>query len=211
MRVDIQHPTGSVADARIREGRDQPAHGIRAVHRVGVGEHDDLTPRLFQQSVERGRLAGARFLPEEGDARILLREAHQHLIGAIGGGVGDHHHVQKPARIILVELVANGGFDVRRLVVRRDHHGNARHDRGGVHRTRPDRPQQRYAQRVAGVRVQPDGETHPENDLSRCEHDMGPVPRLTAGAVASLAAFPGSGKAAPQARHPAACSPAHPP
>jgi hypothetical protein len=71
--VDVQHPSRHIADLRIGELRHQLAHGVGAVHGIGVREHDNLAACPLDQLIQSRGFTAAGLLTEEADARLGLR------------------------------------------------------------------------------------------------------------------------------------------
>src|SRR6185437_9620263 len=66
----------------------------------------------------------------------------------------------------------------------RDHYRDAWRDGAGMHRTWPDRLQERDTERIHRIGVQADEQADPENALSKRCHDTGPAPHHWSGAGA---------------------------
>ena len=114
-----------VRDVGVREVAHEPAQGERRPHGVGIGECDHVTARLANREVLSRDLASP-WRAEQPDARLVLRDTRDGVVGRIGRRVGRDDDLELVGRVVELEQVLEPAFDHALLVVRRNDHGHGR-------------------------------------------------------------------------------------
>jgi hypothetical protein len=110
---------------RIAEVAYEHLQRTSLVHRVRIGEHDDLAAQGGQRPVQSGRLAFAPRLARH-DNPVRCGELGGDVIGAVSRGIRDHHHVEQFGRVVQLERVLELAADHAGLVERGDHEAHVR-------------------------------------------------------------------------------------